>query len=207
MQLLVLLGGDAAATAAAAAAAADLGSAGEDIDLLALADAKLKWLPSLQLNYKYHYPKRKTSSKSSDFPNDMEKGVPCSSSCANVNIVRFEGLYPFRLDQSLFITNGGICVFYLENPRCTQTPTASVIFIASLPSTDPHQRSRPRTSSSLAHWKSSRRFPWKAQLATGELTPQLIYVTHDISYPTVSLNCQDFLQTNSVKYIWLMRCS
>ena len=55
VQLLVLLGGDAAATAAAAAAAADLGSVGEDIDLLALADAKLKWLPSLQLNYKYHY--------------------------------------------------------------------------------------------------------------------------------------------------------
>lgn len=106
---------------------------------------------------------------------------PCSSSCANVNIVRFEGLYPFRLDQSLFITNGGICVFYFGNPRCTQTPTAAVIFMFNQPSTDPHQRSRPRTSSSLAHWKSSRRFPWKAQLATGELTPQLIYMTHDIS--------------------------
>lgn len=42
VQLLVLLGGDAAATAAAAAAAADLGSVGEDIDLLALADVQLK---------------------------------------------------------------------------------------------------------------------------------------------------------------------
>ena len=206
MQLLVLLGGDAAATAAAAAAAADLGSAGEDIDLLALADAKLKWLPSLQLNYKYHYPKRKTSSKSSDFPNDMEKGdIPCSSISMFLTLCKCQYSILLGRISFLFITNGGICVFYLvESPRCS---TASVIFMFNQPSTDPHQRSRPRTSSSLAHWKSSRRFPWKAQLATGELKPQLIYMTHDISYPTVSLNCQDFLQTNSVKYIWLMRCS